>query len=227
MRHRYLYSKCLWTNSCAVFIVNLLGVRVFGELEFWFSSIKGVCATLLQSTISLTRPWSYCLGRLTSYGHHHRFGWQSETRSYWIPILGTALRTNGKIPIKPSQKRQVGHLLGILEYLDQRPIRLYRYWVDRCMSYFASVVFWNCRLIVDSIRLPSVKLKTPEEIFPSLYEELSIVSSFSMYVVSNLPSRTTVCSSSPGGRCIRNRWESQDGLTSNKVLTFLSRPCCA
>ena len=24
-----------------IFLVNLLGVRVFGELEFWFSSIKG------------------------------------------------------------------------------------------------------------------------------------------------------------------------------------------
>ena len=28
------------TNTCVVFSINLLGVRVFGELEFWFSSIK-------------------------------------------------------------------------------------------------------------------------------------------------------------------------------------------
>lgn len=29
-----------YTKIFTVFFVNLLGVRVFGELEFWFSSIK-------------------------------------------------------------------------------------------------------------------------------------------------------------------------------------------
>lgn len=34
-----------------VFIVNLLGVRVFGELEFWFSSIKGTLPNLIRNHI--------------------------------------------------------------------------------------------------------------------------------------------------------------------------------
>jgi len=32
----------LYSSDTLVFFVNLLGVRVFGELEFWFSSIKSV-----------------------------------------------------------------------------------------------------------------------------------------------------------------------------------------
>jgi yeast amino acid transporter len=35
-----IYGKHVWNLLHPVLLVNLLGVRVFGELEFWFSSIK-------------------------------------------------------------------------------------------------------------------------------------------------------------------------------------------
>lgn len=47
---QYVFSQLTqnWLlNHFTVFIVNLLGVRVFGELEFWFSSIKGQSLTRL------------------------------------------------------------------------------------------------------------------------------------------------------------------------------------
>lgn len=34
------FLSLLYSSDILVFFVNLLGVRVFGELEFWFSSIK-------------------------------------------------------------------------------------------------------------------------------------------------------------------------------------------
>lgn len=37
----YVLNACAVIFIAFIFLVNLLGVRVFGELEFWFSSIKG------------------------------------------------------------------------------------------------------------------------------------------------------------------------------------------
>jgi amino acid permease len=65
-----LAFMCNWHTL--VLFVNFLGVRVFGEFEFWFSSIKGkdtirFLVFLLYVTVAQSSPWlDYCSWELLS-----------------------------------------------------------------------------------------------------------------------------------------------------------------
>jgi hypothetical protein len=146
---KLLFFPSPHSEDIPVFTINLLGVRVFGELEFWFSSIKSTCWQIdsiacVEISSVLALIGLLLMGIIIDLGELDQFmissnwssccRWKSRARSYWVPILAPSRWTDGYIPSRPSPQYQTFYFPRILGDVNQCPVRLHRNGADWGMS---------------------------------------------------------------------------------------------